>query len=155
MKFITDRSLGTLAKWLRIMGYDTLYDQGIADRSLLTKGRSEGRVVLTRKRDMARKQYSGALLILMSDRVEQQLKEVIDRFSLETESRQLFSRCIQCNEILIGIAKEDVKERVPPYTFETQGRFMTCPGCRRIYWPGTHRARAENWLRSRIRTDRP
>jgi uncharacterized protein with PIN domain len=155
MKFITDRSLGTLAKWLRILGYDTLLYEGNADRSLLTAARGEERVVLTRKKDMAQKQFSGKKMILMSDRVENQLKEVIDTFSLRPEQRHLFSRCLQCNERLIGIGKDDVKGRVPPYTFENQDAFMICPMCRRIFWPGTHKERAEKWLRSHIRTDRP
>lgn len=154
MKFLTDCSLGMLAKWLRFMGFDTLFYEGSADRSLLTKAGREGRVVLTRKRDMAQKQFSGQMMILVSDRVENQLKEVIDGFSLEPASWHPFSRCLRCNQILIGIEKDKVKDRVPPYTFESQDCFMTCPECRGIFWPGTHRERAEKWIRLHIQTDR-
>jgi len=155
MTFITDRSLGTLAKWLRVLGYDTLVYEGDPDRSFLNRGKREGRVVLTRKRDLARKQFSGERMVLEPDRVEQQLAEVLHRYALSLETGRLFSRCLRCNEELLLIEKENVKKRVPPYVFETQDIFTTCPRCRRIFWPGTHRERAENWLRMRIRMDRP
>jgi uncharacterized protein with PIN domain len=155
MKFITDRSLGMLSKWLRVLGYDTLSYDGNPDRSFLNKGRREGRVVLTRKRNLGRKQFAGEMMILESDRVERQLADILHRFALIPEWENFFIRCLQCNEKLLKIEKESVRTRVPPYIFETQDAFMTCPRCRRIYWQGTHRERAENWLRTHIPMDRP
>lgn len=155
MKFITDETLGTLAKWLRILGFDTLFYHDRAGRALLTKAGREGRIVLTRKRDMAGRQFSGKMLVLIPDQPEKQLNEVMNRLSIGMENLRLFSRCIRCNRSLNPIEKEAVGDRVPPYVFETQNDFMICPVCRRIFWPGTHRVRAEEWLRSHILRDRP
>ena len=73
MKFITDTNLGKLAKWLRILGYDTVSYRGEADRNFLRKAEREGRVVLTRKKDMAARQFSGKLVTVGSDHVQEQL----------------------------------------------------------------------------------
>jgi len=155
MKFIADGTLGTLVKWLRLLGFDTLYHHQSADRALLTEARREGRVVLTRKRDIGRRQYSGTMLVLGPDRVDEQLRAVMKRFSLGRESFRFFSRCLLCNEELVKIERERIRGRVPPYTFETQEEFMICPACSRIYWSGTHRERAENWFKTHILKDRP
>ena len=50
----------------------------------------------------------------------------------------MFSRCIICNVELEDIDKAKVKDKVPEYVFKTQGEFITCPKCQRIYWQGTH-----------------
>ena len=157
MKFLTDRSLGRLTKWLRLLGYDTESYPGDADRSFLNKARSEGRVALTRKRALGKRQFMGEMLILEADLVEDQLRYVISHFSLEQEQQEghAFSRCLKCNERLVHVDKENVKKRVPAYTFETFGQFMTCPRCGSAYWPGTHKERAEDFIRKRILTGRP
>ncbi len=155
MKFLTDRSLGRLAKWLRLLGYDTESYPGDADRSFLNRARSEGRVALTRKRSLGKRQFMGEMLILEADLVEDQLREVISHFSLEQQEGHAFSRCLKCNERLVHVDKENVKKRVPAYTFETFGQFMTCPRCGSAYWPGTHKERAEDFIRKRILTGRP
>ncbi len=155
MKFATDRSLGKLAKWLRILGYDTLYYTGDADRTFLNKVRAEGRIALTRKREMGKKQFMGEMLVLSSDRVEGQLREVDERFHLRPDEGRLFSRCLECNELLAPIAKEKVRERVPVYTFATQEQFMVCPHCGKVFWAGSHKERMEGLVRKRIPSDRP
>lgn len=144
MKFITDRTLGKLAKWLRILGYDTLYYRGAIDRSMLEKGRREGRIVLTRRRDMAERQFTGRMKIVMADGVTAQLREVIDELQLAPAHNDLFSRCLTCNTCLQPVDRQLVKGSVPPYVLQTQTDFRICSLCRRIYWSGTHR---DNMLR--------
>jgi uncharacterized protein with PIN domain len=155
MKFLTDRSLGKLTKWLLILGYDTLSHKGDADRMFLKRAQAEGRVALTRKRDLAGRQFMGRMMLIEDDRVENQIPEIIKRFSLDQDPRKIFSRCIKCNEDLVPIGKDRVKGKVPEYTFDTQNQFMTCRNCGAIYWPGTHRERAEGFFRTRILKDRP
>ncbi len=155
MKFITDRNLGKLARWLRALGYDTAYHGGNADRAFLRKAQSEGRVALSRTRALAQKQFGGTLLILAADQAADQLQEVLRAFSLQPERERFFSRCLRCNERLVGVPKEEVRGRVPVYTFDTQEAFRVCPICQSIFWPGTHRKRAEDLFRKRIPKDRP
>jgi hypothetical protein len=152
VKFITDRSLGRLAKWLRILGYDTTYYVGDADRTFLKKAHSEGRVALTRKRELARRQFTGQMLMNEADRVEDQLRYVIDHYVLTPDSKNLFSCCLRCNAKLVPLRKEEAKELVPVYTYETQQHFMHCQECGSIFWPGTHKNRAEEFFRMRIPT---
>ena len=155
MKFITDSNLGKLAKWLRILGYDTVLYGGEADRNFLRKGEREGRVVLTRKKDMAARQFSGSLVTVGSDRVQEQLGEVMEKLSIAVDLGRLFSICVRCNEALVAVDKEDVAGMVPAFVYDTQSAFRRCPGCKGIYWPGTHIDNALNHLKTHIQRRHP
>ena len=147
MKFITDINLGRLAIRLRMLGYDTLFYRGAADRTFLRKAQQDDRVVLTRKRDLAKREFKGVLLVVQSDRVEKQLEEVFEKLNLSPQSDLYFSRCLKCNTLLEEVAREKVVNRVPPYVYENYSRFMTCSQCGAIYWPGTHTENARKWIR--------
>lgn len=155
MKFLADRTLGKLVKWLRIMGFDTYYYQGAIDRGFLEKGAKEGRVILTRRRDMVRREFRGRMVVIRSDNVDNQIRELCDVLSLRPESNALLSRCIKCNESLQHIAKSEVNDRVPPYVFRTQEVFYTCPCCDAVYWAGTHREHMLAVIERHNLTDRP
>jgi hypothetical protein len=155
MKFIVDRSLGRLAKWLRILGHDTTYYTGDADRNFLNKAYREERIVLSRKIDLSKRQFMGVLFIIEADKLENQLHAIFNRFSLTQDMNAMFTRCITCNELLVSVQKERIKERVPIYTYETQESFMMCWKCGGIFWSGTHKERAEAFFKSHIPTDRP
>ena len=88
MKFLADSSLGRLSKWLRILGYDTVYWRGEADRAFLRKAEREGRAVLTRRKDVLARQHPGLVLFVENDRVEDQLVEVLGKLDLKPESGQ-------------------------------------------------------------------
>jgi len=148
MKFIADINLGRLALRLRMLGYDTLFYRGAADRNFLRKAQQENRVVLTRKRDLAKREFDGVLLVTESDRVERQVEEVLENLNLEPDPDRYFSLCLRCNVLLEEVAKEDVVNRVPPYVFENNSRFMICSRCGAIYWPGTHIENARKWIRA-------
>ncbi|NQU02757.1 MAG: Mut7-C RNAse domain-containing protein [Syntrophaceae bacterium] len=156
MNFITDRTLGKLAKWLRILGYDTLYYTGAIDRSFLQRGVKEGRIVLTRRRDMARRNFRGRMVIVRADRVVDQIREIIDALSLKPENDKLLSVCIRCNEVLRVVSKtEEIKERVPGYVFQTQEIFHICPHCEDIYWAGTHKEKILSFIQEHNLTGHP
>ncbi|MEA3471076.1 MAG: Mut7-C RNAse domain-containing protein [Thermodesulfobacteriota bacterium] len=155
MKFITDRNLGKLARWLRILGHDTVcYSENI-DRDFLRVGARENRVVLTRKRDMARRDFSGHMVIIYHDRVFDQIQELRGKTLLELKPQNFFSICLECNQSLKPISKENAKEKVPPYVFQTQDTFLTCPECGKIYWPGTHKDHALRLLKDHNLFHRP
>lgn len=147
MKFITDRNLGKLTKWLRILGYDTVYYTGDIDRNFLRKGAGEGRVVLTRRRDMAKRNYLGHMEVVYTDNVPNQIREIKDKLSLNIEPDNFLSICLECNQKLQPVTKSDVEGIVPVYVFETQESFRICPRCERIYWPGTHKDRIFRFLK--------
>jgi len=144
MKFLVDSMLGRLAKWLRILGYDTLYFPSLDDNDLVRIARAEGRMVLTRDREMVRRRGIDSLLI-ESDDFREQIRQLLHDLNLSLEGS--FSRCSVCNSPLRRVSKEAVQERVPPYVFQTQERFSLCPQCGKIYWRGTHWQRMRERLR--------
>jgi uncharacterized protein with PIN domain len=137
-KFITDASLARLAKWLRILGYDTVVFPREAGRAMLRQADAEGRIVITRRTDMVERQFSGTLLLINDVIVSNQLKLVIERFSLKIDRDKMFKVCLECNEKLNSVKKENVRDLVPPYVFENCTEFNQCPRCQKIYWMGTH-----------------
>jgi uncharacterized protein len=155
VKFITDTNLGKLAKWLRILGYDTVSYRGEADRNFLRKAEREGRVVLTRKKDMAARQFSGKLVTVGSDHVQEQLREVMEKLSISADASRLFSICVRCNEALAAVGKEDVAGMVPAFVYDTHSTFHRCPSCKGIFWPGTHIDNALNHLKTHIQRHHP
>ena len=138
IKLLLDGMLGRLAKWLRLLGYDTAYFPDLDDHELVRLARAEGRVLLTRDRELTRRRGLSCLFV-ENDELEEQLLQVIFELHLETE--RPFSRCPVCNTPLQEVEKSSVKGRVPPYVFRTKEHFSLCPECDRIYWRGTHWAR--------------
>jgi len=147
-KFIVDTNVGRLARWLRIMGYDAAFINYIDDRGLVSIGLKEKRVVLTKDTQimMRRVVTSGKLkaLLIEGDEVKDQLRQVVRTMKLDQERK--FTRCLECNQPLIPRRKEEVKDLVPPYVFQTQSRYVECPSCHRIYWRGTHWQRMKREL---------
>jgi uncharacterized protein with PIN domain len=137
MKFLADSSLGRLSKWLRILGYDTVYWRGEADRAFLRKAEKEGRAVLTRRKDVLARQHPGLVLFVENDRVENQLVEILGKLDLKPEPQNLFTLCLRCNESLMKSTPEEARPLVPDYVFRTQSDFRSCPENARGTWSGT------------------
>ena len=154
-RFTADCNLGKLAKWLRILGYDTLYERGNADRSFLVKAEEEGRIALTRKRDLASQTSPGRVVVVKADHVVAQIGEVLEALALEPDAEIRMTRCLRCNGLMEEVAKERVEGLVPAYVYEKYARFRRCPGCNGIFWPGTHRRHVEEALRRRSLDCRP
>jgi uncharacterized protein with PIN domain len=147
-KFIVDVNVGRLARWLRVMGYDTLFFNDIDDGTLVSIGLRDRRVVLTKDTQITlrRAVTSGKLkaLLIKDDDAKTQLRQVVEVFNLNR--RLQFTRCLECNEPLVPRRKDEVRDLVPPYVFQTQSRYVQCPACNRIYWRGTHWQRMNNEL---------
>jgi uncharacterized protein with PIN domain len=143
--FIADAMLGRLARALRMLGLDTQYRPDIDDNELKMTALREGRVILTRDREVADTSLPVTVLLVESDHVEEQLLQTARAFRIAPGGR-LFSRCLICNVEVEDVEKCEVRERVPEYVYETQERFSRCPSCGRIYWAGTHVERAREWL---------
>ncbi len=141
-RFLADVMLGSLARWLRILGYDTEYDNRIHDDQLVERGLAEGRIVLTRDtRLMERSALRDGHLLVRGQTLEEQILEVLRFVEARVDEARLLTRCLECNRLLTPVDRESVGCEVPPYVYRTQDRFKRCPGCRRLYWPGTHRDR--------------
>src|SRR4030042_3960824 len=113
---------------------------------MLRLAQAEGRTVLTRRADMAERQFSGCLYLLTEGDIGAQLKEVIKKFSLKIEKQKMFGICLKCNKILQPIAQEKVSDLVPAYVFEHCTSFNQCPVCQGIYWEGTHQRNSLQFL---------
>ena len=131
--------LGTLAKWLRIYGFDTLYaNANLDDIGILEIAKSENRVIISRDKNMiirARRDNINNISIL-STNINKQIKTVFQK--IKYDKKKLLSRCIICNLLVQNIDKKDVKEKVPNRVFENNNEFWICPKCKKIYWKGTH-----------------
>jgi uncharacterized protein with PIN domain len=134
MKLLCDHMLGSLARWLRFMGYDTAYPEVGPDRTLIERVRSEDRILLTRDKELASR-VTGAVRI-RSDILEEQIQEVATALPLRLLDP--LSRCSLCNEILVSASLEDVKDLVPEGVRSRHRIFWRCPSCGRVYWRGTH-----------------
>ncbi len=141
MKFIVDNNVGKLARWLRMMGYDTLFFGSGDDSRLVATALDEGRVILTRDTQIMKRGVvaSGRLkaVLIKSDESERQMRQVIETLNLDCRFG-LFTICLECNQPLEERSRQQVKDRVPPFVFQTQSQYMECPVCGRIYWQGTH-----------------
>ncbi|MBE9482422.1 MAG: Mut7-C RNAse domain-containing protein [Chloroflexi bacterium] len=141
LKFIVDNNVGKLAKWLRIMGYDTLFFNGSDDSGMIAIALAEDRVILTRDTQIMERRVvtSGRLkaILIQSDKTERQMSQVIDSLNLDCQFKP-FTICLECNQPLEERSKQQVRDLVPPYVFKTQSQYMECPACHRIYWRGTH-----------------
>lgn len=137
MKFLVTSELGKLCKWLRILGQDALYEDVKAKSSIIFDAVKESRVIVTRDRKIFT-HHGIRIVLIKSDFLKEQLKQIISELKLDIDSAQLSRRCTLCNEELIFAEKESIRDLVPEYVFKTQECFYRCPGCRRIYWAGTH-----------------
>ncbi len=133
--------LGTLARWLRILGYDTEYERDVDDEVLVRRCVAEGRIALTKDRKLVERRALRNALLIRSKSLGGQVREVLAVTGEDPSDRPFLSRCVECNSALEDVSREDVRDRVPPYVFRTQRKFRSCPSCGRIYWAGTHRDR--------------
>ncbi len=135
-KFIADCHLGKLAKYMRLMGLDTLFFPHIEDDKLIQLAKDENRIILTRDRYLSQGKNAPTLFLEATD-TKTQLKTLINYFDLK-EHPAPFSRCIVCNTPLQVIDKEKIIDRLPEKVKKYFDYFEYCPTCDQIYWQGDH-----------------
>lgn len=133
-RLIVDTMLGRLARWLRLMGYDTIYWRDGSDEALMRRAHEEGRLIVTRDHQLAGRRGVHALLVV-AETLDDQIGEV--RAVLQGNPVP-FSRCPECNGELAELPHAEARDLVPPYVWHTQSTFRRCPECARVYWKGTH-----------------
>ena len=147
MKFIADSMLGKLARWLRILSYDTAYDPFAEDDDLLEQALSEDRILLTRDAPLADRASDGPCLLVEHGHLDDQMTQLVRALGLDLD-RETFTRCLICNVPIEDVPEQDIKDRVPPYILQRHRRFHECPSCKRVYWRGTHLDRMAERLQS-------
>lgn len=139
MRFVADCMLGKLAKWLRMLGYDTIYIGGADDDDLVRIAVREDRVLLTRDNKLCgRRMVRKRCVFVDWGTTSQQVRQVFKQLGLRLDPQMLFTRCTVCNSDITPLAKSEVKDRVPPYVYNTQDQYGYCGACDKIYWRGTH-----------------
>jgi len=130
--------LGKLARWLRLLGYDTLYESSIKDKLLLDKASADNRIILTKDNQIVQDCSKDKCLLIKSSNPYLQLKEIILKFKLDPW-KGLFTRCVYCNNRVYQIVEEEIiKNEVPAFAREDSAPFYKCPQCSRVYWKGSH-----------------
>ncbi|MBI3089685.1 MAG: hypothetical protein HYY96_03385 [Candidatus Tectomicrobia bacterium] len=152
--FIADLTVGRLAKWLRWLGYDTLFLRRREIPILLRILDTSARILLTRRRRLAQGLPAARVLFIEHNQLMDQLRQVVTALSLDFCTHR-GTRCMRCNELLAPRRREEVRGQVPAYTYQTHERFSQCPGCGRIYWEGTHRERMEACVEAELRRAPP
>ena len=133
--------LGSLGRWLRILGYDAAYDPRISRLELVRMARRERRTLLTRDRRLIRRRDLTLSLFVEHEDLGAQLRQVLNSLPQDHRRPAPLTRCLECNQLLERVKKSLVAERVPPYVYATQSEFCRCPQCERLFWAGTHRQR--------------
>ena len=136
MKFIADVMLGKLAKRMRLLGIDVLYDHAYQDNEVLRLSLDQDRIILTRDTGLASRPLAQNHILIESDLVDEQLHQVVETSSLSATA--MLTRCTVCNTILTAPARDEVRDLVSIHVYEQHRDFLRCETCGRIYWKGTH-----------------
>lgn len=139
-RFLADAMLGRLARWLRVLGLDTLYDDVNPDPVLVQTADEENRVLLTRDRHLLRELRPVRAYEVKRDAPLAQLRDVAREFAIAFP-RELFTRCLVCNTGLAELGEDEALQLVPDRSRGLPGPVRRCPACGRVYWQGSHARR--------------
>lgn len=145
-RFVADAHLGGLARLLRMTGFDTLYRNDIHDDEIAALAAGEGRIALTRDRELLKRRDIDHGCYVHALKPREQFREIVGRLQLEALAKP-FTRCLQCNTALTAVERAAVLAVLPPRVAERYERFSTCADCGRVYWEGSHWERMREVLR--------
>ena len=139
--FAAEKTLGKLAKWLRLLGFDTSFESEISSEKFVEHLQPQ-RILLTKTTWVGENYSSHRHILIESNDPKDQLKQVVRELGIDQNETRPFSRCLRCNVEITEIPKNVIYGKVPDYIWETNNLFHTCPTCKRIYWPGSHTKRS-------------
>jgi uncharacterized protein len=145
-RFVADAHLGGLARFLRMLGFDTEHRNAFDDAEIRRLACEGSRIVLTRDRELLKCREIRRGCYVRALKPEAQLQEVASRYGLAPRARP-FTLCLHCNLELEPLSRDAVAHRVPEKVLLLHPAFTHCPGCDRVYWPGSHYER----MRARLR----
>jgi uncharacterized protein with PIN domain len=147
VRFVADIHLGRLAKYLRLLGFDTIYDRDLEDSKIISISLSQNRIILTRDKGILKNRRITHGYWIRSADPRKQLAEIVSKFDL----RKLFNpftRCLECNSLIINVPKEEIFAELLPKTRKYYNVFHICPDCGRIYWEGSHFEKMNQFVES-------
>jgi uncharacterized protein with PIN domain len=145
--FILDAHLGKLAKYLRMLGFDTLYQNNYIDRQIIDIAADEGRMILTRDKILLKSKEAQQGYYVRAIEKHEQLKEIVGKFGLAGKFRS-FTRCMMCNAEMEKKSKVEVLDKIDAGTARIFSEFLYCPGCDKVFWKGSHFERKEKLILS-------
>lgn len=143
--FILDVHLGRLSKYLRLLGFDTYFEKNLNDRQIINISLSDHRIILTRDRGLLKNRTVTHGYWIRSSKPAEQLNEVLKRFDLKS-GLQPFTRCLECNGVLVDVQKEAIMNLILPKTRDFYADFKKCTNCGRVYWEGSHYERMKKFV---------
>lgn len=138
VRFIADSMLGSLARWLRILGFDTLYFRDIRDNDLIRIARQQQRIIITRDTGLLRSRKVERIILVRSNDLKGQLKEFLNWVEVQGLNPCPFKICPICNGKVLPVEKSKVSNDVPEYVFLRIKTFYQCSNCGKVYWEGSH-----------------
>lgn len=144
-RFILDAHLGKLARYLRMLGFDTLYRSDYSDEEIIETARDQKRIILTRDKLLLRSPRVDHGYYVRSIEKHTQLTEVVKKFDLYSKFSS-FTRCMTCNMELLPVSKETIREQIDPDIFRCFDAFYHCPSCDKYFWRGSHFERMERLI---------
>jgi uncharacterized protein len=136
-KFILDVHLGKLARYMRMLGFDTLYETDYTDEQIVNIASKQRRTILTRDLGILKRNEVTHGYWVRTWNPEEQIKEIIERFDLQKEIKELI-RCLECNDLLQKIEKKEILDRLPGKVRLYHDEFFYCSNCDKIFWKGSH-----------------
>ena len=140
-RFVVDANLGRLARYLRLLGFDSLYNNAASDDEVARISQQQSRIVLTRDRRLLQRKIISHGLFVRAIQPRQQVREVMQRLDLYALSRP-FSRCSRCNGDLNPVNKTAISTQLQPKTRRYYDDFLQCSQCGQLYWQGSHHQRS-------------
>jgi uncharacterized protein with PIN domain len=150
--FVIDLHLGKLARRLRQLGFDCLYQNDFSDAEIMHLSFDQQRIILTRDRGILRHRQVVHGYLVRSDQVDKQLREVVGRYQLFDQIRA-WRRCLACNGLLEIVEKAAILDRLQPLTRRYYHDFRRCRDCNRLYWQGSHFEKINRWLETLHRSE--
>jgi uncharacterized protein with PIN domain len=144
-RFILDVHLGRLAKYLRAMGFDTLYRNNYSDNEIVEISNKEKRIILTRDKGLLMRNAVQRGYWVRNTGVKDQAFEIIRKFDFFSLISP-FKRCMECNGLIEPVCKESIIDLIQPRTRQYYDEFFRCTGCLKVYWKGSHYGRMNQFI---------
>ncbi|GAB4093897.1 Mut7-C RNAse domain-containing protein [Flaviaesturariibacter terrae] len=144
-RFVLDVHLGKLARALRLLGFDSAYQNDYSDPQLVAIAVADDRALLTRDVGLLKHRVLTRGYWLRSQQAEEQVHELLLRYGLRGQVRP-FARCLACNGVIAPVSEADVRDKIPPKVLGFRQEFFRCPDCLRVYWKGTHYERMQQFI---------
>jgi uncharacterized protein with PIN domain len=131
---------GKLARFLRMLGYDTLYRKAESVEEMLSESKQNNRLVVSGSGkiiSICNKQQIESIYISSND-ISEQLKEIKEGLQIIINFPPKEMRCSLCNGHLSSKNKSDIIDRIPEGTSKRYEEFWECDSCSQIFWLGSH-----------------